>query len=640
MGVKVAFVLLGVLTAGLPASAQGLRFSEPGAVTGTPTTAAPRVVQRRALVQPATQTSPTSIFPMAVAPAPTTVVRQPKIKAGAKAAKGKEEAAKADAQKPDASQLDAPKADTQKPDASQLDAPKADTPKADAPKADAPKVDVQRVDAPTSSPVKTDAAKPDSSKPDAPTADVQKIDAAKSDPAKTDTAKADASKPDAAKADLQKADAPKSDPLKADAIKPDVRKSEKQKADAQKASSASGAAAGAMSESDRVAIQSDLALVGDYEGAPGNFDEGTIAAVKAFQQRHHNRATGVLAAPERDALAAAAKGPAAAIGWRLLDDPKTGARLGVPEKLVPHSGVSRSGSRWTSAQGQIQIETFRYSEAALPALFEDEKKTFKRRVSASVLKGASFVISGVQGLKNFIVRAQASGSEVRGVTILYDQATEGIMATVATATAGAFQGFPDAKAALPGMRRAVEYATAIVVSTSGDLLAPGRATEECRSLVVPGLGRAERIAADPDHDLALLRLYGARNLVPAVLSGESKSDTLTLFGVGDPLAQAGDMAVTSVAARRSGQGVEPVPKLGFSGAAAVDAQGRFAGVVNLKAPTAAGGGSVLPQATIIPAESVRGFLAAQGITPEAATAPAADHAAIEKSVMRVICVRR
>jgi peptidoglycan hydrolase-like protein with peptidoglycan-binding domain len=592
MGLRVAFVVLGVLAAGLPASAQGLRFSEP-TVTGAPTAAAaPRVAPRRARVQPPTQaTSPALVFPMAVAPAPTIVVRQSKIKAGAKAAKAKEEAAKADVQKSDASKLDV-------------------------------------------------------SKPDAPKADVQKIDAAVSVPSKADAAKADASKADAPKADapsaeVQKLDTPKSEPSKATASKADVQKAELQKADGKKASSASAAGGqGAMSESERVVIQSDLALVGDYEGAPGNFDEGTIAAVKAFQQRHHGRATGVLAAPERDALAAAAKGPAAAVGWRLLDDPKTGARLGVPEKLVPHSGVSRSGSRWTSAQGQIQIETFRYSEAALPALFEDEKKTFKRRVSTSMLKAASFVISGVQGLKNFIVRAQANGSEVRGVTILYDQATEGIMATVATATAGAFQGFPDAKAALPGMRRAVEYATAIVVSAAGGLLAPGRATEECRSIVVPGLGHAERVAADPDHDLALLRLYGARNLVPAALSGESKGDALTLFGVGDPLAQAGDTAVTGVAARRFGQGVEPVPKLGFSGAAAVDAQGRFAGVVNLQSPAAAGGGSVLPQATIVPAETVRGFLAAQGIALEGATAPAADRTAIEKSVMRIICVRR
>ena len=567
MGARVAIVLLGVLVAGLPASAKELQVRRPVAVT-----AVPRLVYRPVPARPAPQTFSMPVFPMAVAPlpAPTGAVRLPRNRARVKAAKGTE---------------DAPK----------TDASKADVQKADAPKADAPKADVQKID----------PSKADPSKADAPKADVQKIDASKSD--------------------APKANAPKADG---------------QKADGQKASSAAGAYA-AMPESERLAIQSDLALLGDYEGAPGNFDEGTTAAVKAFQQHLHNRATGVLAAPERDALAAAAKGPAAAVGWRLIDDPKTGARLGLPEKLVPNSSASRSGSRWTSAQGQIQIETFRYTEAALPALFEDEKKTSKRRVTASVLRAGSFVISGVQRLKNFIVRAQASGSEVRGVTILYDQATEGIMATVATATAGAFQGFPDAKAApLPGMRRAVEYATAIMVSAGGDLLAPGRATEECRAIVVPGLGHAERVAADPANDLALLRLYGARNLAPAALAGESKGDALTLFGVGDPLAQAGDTAVTNVAARRTGQGVEPVPKLGFSGAAAVDAQGRFAGMVDLTSPVAAGGRSVLPQATIVPADTVRSFLAAQGIILETGAAPAADHAAIEKSVMRVICVRK
>jgi peptidoglycan hydrolase-like protein with peptidoglycan-binding domain len=567
MGARVAIVLLGVLAAGLPASAKELQVRRPVAVT-----AVPRLVYRPVPARPAPQTFSMPVFPMAVAPlpAPTGAVRLPRNRARVKAAKGTEDAPKADASK-------------------------ADVQKADAPKADAPKADVQKID----------PSKADAPKADAPKADVQKIDASKSD--------------------APKANAPKADG---------------QKADGQKASSAAGAYA-AMPESERLAIQSDLALLGDYEGAPGNFDEGTTAAVKAFQQHLHNRATGVLAAPERDALAAAAKGPAAAVGWRLIDDPKTGARLGLPEKLVPNSSASRSGSRWTSAQGQIQIETFRYTEAALPALFEDEKKTSKRRVTASVLRAGSFVISGVQRLKNFIVRAQASGSEVRGVTILYDQATEGIMATVATATAGAFQGFPDAKAApLPGMRRAVEYATAIVVGAGGDLLAPGRATEECRAIVVPGLGHAERVAADPANDLALLRLYGARNLAPAALAGESKGDALTLFGVGDPLAQAGDTAVTNVAARRTGQGVEPVPKLGFSGAAAVDAQGRFAGMVDLTSPVAAGGRSVLPQATIVPADTVRSFLAAQGITLETGAAPAADHAAIEKSVMRVICVRK
>jgi hypothetical protein len=47
------------------------------------------------------------------------------------------------------------------------------------------------------------------------------------------------------------------------------------------ATSAAGTYA-TMPEAERVTIQSDLALIGDYEGAPGNFDEGTIALSKRF----------------------------------------------------------------------------------------------------------------------------------------------------------------------------------------------------------------------------------------------------------------------------------------------------------------------------------------------------------------------
>jgi hypothetical protein len=43
---------------------------------------------------------------------------------------------------------------------------------------------------------------------------------------------------------------------------------------------------------------------------------------------------------------------------------------------------------------------------------------------------------------------------------------------------------------------------------------------------------------------------------------------------------------------------------------------------------------VAPQATLIPALAIRAFLQAQGI------APADGHAAMEESVVRVICVRR
>ncbi len=306
---------------------------------------------------------------------------------------------------------------------------------------------------------------------------------------------------------------------------------------------------------------------------------------------------------------------------------------------MPNAGASRTGSRWISAQGQIQIETFRLTEAALPALFDEEKKAAHRQVSSSVLKPDSFAISGTQGLKNFLIRAEAKGSELRGITILYDQATEGIMGRVAVAVASAFTGFPDPKAGpIPGLRRRVEYGTAVVVSTRGDLVAPAQLTDDCQAITVPGLGHAERVAADKTGDLALLRLYGARNLVPAVIGDNGKSGDVTLVGIADPLAQAGGSAVSSTPARLTDQGVDPAPKRGFSGAAAIDAQGRFAGMVDLKSPVVAGAGSPGQDAALVPAEAIRTFLQAHGVTPAAMVA--GQRAVTAQSVLRVVCVRK
>ena len=59
------------------------------------------------------------------------------------------------------------------------------------------------------------------------------------------------------------------------------------------------------------------------------------------------------------------------------------------------------------------------------------------------------------------------------------------------------------------------------MTSDGDLIAPARLTDECQAITVPGLGHAERVAADKTNDLALIRLYGARNLVPAALGADS-----------------------------------------------------------------------------------------------------------------------
>jgi hypothetical protein len=338
-------------------------------------------------------------------------------------------------------------------------------------------------------------------------------------------------------------------------------------------------------------------------------------------------AVDIIGPPSQSALEAA--------GWRIIDDLVTGARLGMPSALVPKTAPARTGSRWTSGQRQIDIETFRLHEGALAALFDDEKKVRRRIVEHSTLAPDSFVMSGMQGLKRFIVRVQSSGSELRGVTILFDRATEDVMAPIAAAMANTYQGFPDPSAAPPpGLRRSVEYGTAIVVSGQGQLITSAQIADGCQDITIPGFGHAERIAADMANDVALLRVYGAQDLLPAALAGDSGAgDDLTLVGIADPLAQAGGGAVTRAPAHRSAQGLDPAPTLGFSGAAAVDPQGRFVGMVDLNSTAVAGAGAV-SQAKLIPAESLRTFLQTQNITP------ASGHTPIDKSVVRVICVRK
>jgi hypothetical protein len=484
--------------------------------------------------------------------------------------------------------------------------------------------------------------------------------AEKKEARKTETKKSEAKKL-AAKNPARKSGTKQSPEKKREAKKPEAKKSTAKNAapkkpDTEKSAGSAAHGYAAMPDAQRRLILSDLTWLGHYEGAAfGDFDESAIDAIKSFQRHNGGKDTGILTDQEGAALAAAVKAPQDAVGWRLIDDATTGARLGLPSKLVPQAGASRSGSSWSSGHGQIQIETFRLHEAALPALFDQEKKAPRQRsVGSSALKANSFVITGTQGLKDFLVRAESSGAEVRGIIVLYDQATAGIMAPVAVAIANSFQGFPDQISSSPGQKRSVEYGTAIVVDGAGNLIASGPVTDQCAAITVPGFGHADRIAADAASGLALLRLYGARNLAPAALAGDSgggaggggggnTGDDLTLIGIADPTAQAGAAAVTHAAGHRGAQGfIEPAPKPGFSGAAALDGQNRFAGIVGLNPPSVAGAASGLAsQASLISADSVRAFLKAQGIAPAGGGASGGNGtAAMDQSVLRVICVRK
>lgn len=399
-----------------------------------------------------------------------------------------------------------------------------------------------------------------------------------------------------------------------------------------------------MAQGERLAIQSDLAWVGQYNGAiNGEVSDRMVNAIKAFQKDNGGRQTGVLNPQERGLLAVAARKPREHVGWKIVSDPVTRARLGIPAKLVPQLASDAAGSRWSSPTGTIQIALSRRQEDApsTAKLAEFERKAPGRKIDYSAVKPDFFVLSGLQNQKKFYIRGQLRDNELRLLTILYDQATEGIMEPVVIAMSSAFEAFPAAaQAAGPAPRRKVEYATGIVARADGMIVTDRQAIDGCQSMVVAGQGPAEMIAEDRSHELALLRIYGATKLKPLALGAGTATAGLDVVGIADPQNQAGGAAVSTVkSAAMPGNGGEavlsPAPGIGFAGAAVIGSDGVFAGLAQLKPMVTAGPAPPTAQALLIPAERVRAFLAANGITPEGGRSSDAG-----ASVLRIICVRK
>jgi len=405
--------------------------------------------------------------------------------------------------------------------------------------------------------------------------------------------------------------------------------------------------ANAMAQAERLALQSDLAWVGQYNGAiTGEVSERMVAAIKEFQKAKGGKQTGVLNPQERGVLAETAKRRQDNVGWKIVTEPGTGARLGIPTKLAPQQSSDANGAKWTSSTGTIQILLSRRKEAnpTTAKLAEREKQEpAGRNIDYTVVKPDFFVLSGLQGLKKFYLRGTFKGDEVRILTILYDQATEGTVEPVVIAMSSAFNPFPSgAQIAGPPPRKTVEYGTGVVVSADGAIIADRQVTDGCLAVAIAGFGNADRVAEDKDHDLALLRIYGARGLKPLALSNGAAKSGVEITGIADPQNQGGAAAASSVKASVTPVGsgndlaLAPAPAVGFSGAAAIDGDGKFAGIALLKPVVVAGPPNAAPaaQAALVPADTVREFLKANGVDAAGGSSDA------KAAVVRVICVRK
>ena len=184
----------------------------------------------------------------------------------------------------------------------------------------------------------------------------------------------------------------------------------------------------------RVAAQDALVWLGLYNGtSDGDFGKRTRDAIVAFQTGQKAPGDGVLSPAQLQTLLTAGDKARAAVGFRTIADPKTGARIGAPLKLlgarsrVTLDFASDPGGDLAALYGRLAAET------------PDRKVAYK-----AIKAGAFFVVTGQDAGRTFYTRYElnpAATPPIRGFTFSYPVA-RGDLFRVALAVADAFVAFP------------------------------------------------------------------------------------------------------------------------------------------------------------------------------------------------------
>jgi len=262
----------------------------------------------------------------------------------------------------------------------------------------------------------------------------------------------------------------------------------------------------ALPEATRRAAQDALVWLGFYNGVnDGEFGKRTRDAILAFEASVKAPADGPLSAPALTALLAAAQRARDAVGFQVVGDPKSGARIGTPLKLIS----PRAGARLDFASSADADLSALYARLSAPS-------PTRKVVYKAIKPDAFLVVSGQDGAAMFYTRFDKNASAsppMRGFTFSYPAAQAAQLTRVAIAVANSFEPFPAAGAAAvsaaatsapsSGAPAAIPQraATALVI-------APGKAltaleADDCPNPVVAGKpARIERV--DTTTGLALL----------------------------------------------------------------------------------------------------------------------------------------
>jgi hypothetical protein len=345
----------------------------------------------------------------------------------------------------------------------------------------------------------------------------------------------------------------------------------------------------------RIQTQRNLVWAVPFNGAAlGSFGNLTFKGIKAFETKNGSSIDGILDDGEREALGARAADVQKGVRFAVIEDKKSGIRIGIPAQILPKRSETPLGAKFQNTDNSASLETAigKGSAADLQAAFERFMALPDRKVTYKLLRPDFFVITGTKGSDSFYIRYAANAEAMRGFTFRYPTAKQKVFDRFVIAAANTFEPFPGAapvdpitnpiepittneptkakEPAAPKERRT----TALQLANAG-LVSPVAALEGCRSLTIGG--KTVDLAGSVNEN-RIGTLEGFSVPQGLAIRGAAPQDGEPVLAVGFGLDGSVQVAPGTLKLG-SGLSIQAALQPGGQGAAVLDKQGQLIGIV-------------------------------------------------------------